>query len=153
MKDPAAVAQRAFDALEAKLDKRLPRIRYIAAGEIAYDCDSFVVTASEVYQGFPGARAPGNAHSQIILSTDLRVYVIRTVEGLDNSGRQVNYPALQKTALDTLSDTTALAQALFDAVDDGTLADPCDDVVFGGIVIDGPEGGALATILTISIQL
>ena len=152
MKNPAEVAQRVFDALEAKLSKRLPRTRYVAAGEIAYDCDSFVVTSSEVYQGFPGSRSPDTGHGQIVLSMDFRVYIIRTVGALDGHAA-VNYRQLEKVSKLALEDASALAQALIDADADNTITDPCDDVTFGGVVIDGPEGDAIATILTISIQL
>lgn len=154
MKDPGQVLQGIYDAFTERLDDEwLPNRRFIHAGDLAYDCEQFVVRAGPMYQGAPASPSP--VYTAIpMYAMDVAIEVVRGVPSLDSPGRKPPTPAqLTEMALRAANDAKALSDAYWQAHNDRALAPVCDNIVFSGVTYNGPLGNMLGTILGLSIQL
>lgn len=116
----------------------LPERQYVHAGEVAWDCESVVVSGMSLTHAFPG-EAGANLVCSPPRHVALDVWIIRCVPTLDDNGNPPSVQALDDAARITLTDMWVLSYILWAFRDDwkGT----CQSLLLGPVEVVGPEGG------------
>lgn len=160
MRDVGEIMTTTLNAFTMKLTETpkfpLPRQRFIQAGDLSPDCELLAVQAGGFYQGLPGQQRPGyqvESGGIAMYAIDINVTVLRIAPTASNGGVAPAANILTKASLQATADAKALADAYWASVNDGSLASICDNLYFGGVHWEGPQGGILATILTFSTQI
>lgn len=162
MKNPGEVVSRTLDSfsgrLEARADFCLPERRYSHFGEVAFDCEQFVVNGVGITQGAggpPGAGFTSNPAQPVFTYLQVDVMIVRSVPNLDDIDEPPTPSALDASAaelgLDVLALTETFELAFAGSTDE--IVGSCDNVYNGGIAWVGPAGDLIATILTFYVQL
>ena len=162
MKNPGDVLNRTLASFTKRLDDRadfcLPERRYSHFGEVAYDCEQFVVNGVTITvgpEGGPGGGFASSPGAPVFSYLQVDVMIIRGVPNLDDIDQPPDADELVASANDIGADVAALNETFYAAFDSRTyeIVDPCDNVYHGGITWVGPEGDLIATILTVYVQL
>lgn len=128
-------------------NRELPDRRYVANGSIAFDCCSeLVVQVESVAQGSVGQ--PVNVATRIgWYHANIAVWVVRCAPVMADDGTPPSAEAIDGSARGILEDARALLECA------RRRMTGCNDVALTGITIVGPEGGCVAAVLRLSIQL
>lgn len=154
--DTVALAQGVFDAMVAQLAADatfvMPTRRYIATGDVAYDCNEFIVHGVRIFQGFPGLQLPQRTLDSSVWSLELGVSVVRCVP-VPSASAVPSAEALDASGKASLADGGALMRAAVGARKAGVLLAPCSDVEIGPVTYGVPQGGLVGVTLTMTAQL
>lgn len=162
MKSTSALLKRALDSFTNRMelwpDFCLPERRYATVGEIAHDCEQFTVSGTTIMagpNGLPAQGFPTNPKSPVIPHFQIAFSIAREVPNLEDDGDAASGESIQAAGLQAAEDGRVLTELFYAAFSPQTneIIDPCDNVYFGGVTWQGPQGDFLATTLTAYVQL
>lgn len=124
-----------------------PDRRYVHAGEVAFDCEELVVSATVLDHAFPG-ESPQMHVCAPPRHVVFEVWLIRCAPVQDDHGNPPSVAELDAAAAQVLTDMWVLPLVLYDGLiehDWGGIAnceacDACDSVLFSSVEAVGPEG-------------
>ncbi len=163
--DPSKIYDLATDLLdcvvagmEEVFDDYLPAIvlpdrQYVHAGEVAWDCPAVTVTVPDgtgVTHAMPGG-SPSIAICAPPRHVHLQVSITRCVPIPSDNGDPPTVEALDAAARLTLTDLWTLAYVLWDTYRDGCWGGSCASVMFGDVVVVGPQGGHTAVVADVFV--
>lgn len=156
------LARSAFDAIvtgwpaDPDVALPLPDRRYVAFGQIAWDCEQLVVSGlrSFITDGDVAVEQVVSGPVFFNRAVELVVSIVRCVPVVDNSGDEILFPdpdAIETSALVAFTDEETIRDVLISAQEARTLAVP-GGLAFGNWVTEGPLGGLGGGTLTVRMS-
>lgn len=158
--DTAAIATAILNGIVAELQAdgtiQIPDRRFVAVGEVAWDCQMLVVHGLGISQAQAGGA--GEVSFVVPRTRETAVYVasfgVTIVRCLNQTLPSPSTAELNATGTAGLADGTALLKAGLAAWKNGRyLGGACNDYGIGPVEWGGPEGNLVSTTLTIQNQM
>jgi hypothetical protein len=131
----------------------LPARRYVAHGEVAYDCDQLVVGLERFALGLPGAEDQGVIRAPVSRTAIFAVHLLRCVPVPDKQGNPPTPDALDDSSLELMVDAWLLLTGVLGAYNDSELSTRCDSLAIAGLDPYGPQGNYGGSVLRIGAQV
>lgn len=131
----------------------IPSRQYVAAGEVAFDCEELVVHGVRISPGLGGLAGLVRTREDVTYSIELGVTVVRCVPVPATQNYGLDTTTLNNSGKTILGDGGALLRAALSAWQRGALLPRCQDVIIGPVSWAGPGGGLVGTTLTLHAQL
>lgn len=129
-----------FAAAAADNGITLPARRYVHVGQVAFDCEQVVVSASQITRGRPPAAAGDIVRISDTLVVELNLWIVRKVPGLSFDGEQLPSVAELQAAGETLAaDGWLMTVGMMARY--RKLAGRCTSLTVTDTLSAGPEGG------------
>ena len=136
----------------------LPKMSYIASGEIPWDGESLTLALGTIQQGQPGKNATNSARSpdNIITTATFHVMILRKCAVVGDEGTRLSIPTRAKMnaeGIQAIDDAGALMQAGILIKANQTIVPLGVDMAIGPVLPMGPAGGLKAMSLACEISL
>lgn len=132
----------------------LPPKQYVGAGPLpVWDFDEFVVHLVRSFQGAPGAEnsVQGNGFDQ--RSLEFVVSIVRTVPTVDDYGVAPTPEKMAPYVQQNMRDVAALTDGAIAIKENAVWVDNNTPFSIGPCTTQGPEGGMLAAVISVAIQV
>ena len=158
----AALATLASDILTALVAElvadgiSVPARRYVHAGEVAWDCEQFVVSLKAMRPTMPGGAEvlpTGPGGCVVLRSAVFEVSLIRCAPVPFEDGTPPNLAALNTWGLGRNDDALSLMRGVARAHNAGSFGEVCSQVRIEEVNSLGPDGGFGGVAVTIAVQL
>lgn len=128
-----------------------PTRQFVAAGEVADECDSLTVALTEITQGLPGLPTTNIEPWSYAFTGSYQLRIVRCVTQEDRG--PLNPDDLTADAEETYSDAWVLVQGLAEKKANKELLSSCDSMVIASALPFGPEGGLAGWQINVLVQL
>lgn len=134
-----SVIETAFEAANVALPPR----RYIAGGDVAWDCPEgqLVIHMPRIYTGLPVAADLREVRCGTTRSAAVTVWLLRCVPTLEDDADPPAAEALDDSGRELLIDALLLSDTMIRAHSRGELVDDDTQVALGDLQAVGPQGG------------
>lgn len=128
-----------------------PPRQFVAAGEVADECDSLTVALTEISQGLPGLATTSIEPYSFAFTGSYQIRIVRCVTQEDRGPLDPDDLTLDAEA--TYSDAWVLVLGLATKKESGDLLAKCDSMVIANALPFGPEGGIAGWQINVLVQL
>jgi hypothetical protein len=125
----------------------LPTRRYVSNGEVAFDCEQFVVQPVQLRTGLPVVQETRSVKLPRLQAFALDAFVTRCVPVHNDQGKPPSDDAIQASAAEVLTDVNVLWRTI------GQDWSDCRDAAVGTIEIVGPQGGYVSSLAHVTVQV
>lgn len=126
--------------------RSIPSRRYITAGEVADDCEQFVVTLNRLFHGLPSDETPLEVDCRSATSAEFEVRLTKCVPTVGEDGTPPSAANLTTAGAVTINDAQAMQEALY------SIAPP-GDWSMTAVQVNPPSGGFVAISLEVSMWI
>jgi hypothetical protein len=138
----------------ATADVALPSLQYVApAFSVAYDTEQVTTNLLRIFPGRPGAETGFEYPMEQVFTAEIQATIVRRAAVVGAAGNAPNAAALGADATTFCTDIDTLTATLLNAVNSKALAAPGVPVVFLGVTPYGPQGGLMASLGKLQVQL